>query len=105
MTSETSSEGEVQINGFCTCLVIERPYKGVSLRDKQELACSALKSKYRISCIRIHVLPYPLGGHEASRLSGKDAADADGVLLIRRKGHARFGLTPLGYVDHLVGVR
>lgn len=66
------------------------------LRAKEQIQ----NKLYTYPCIAV-----PLGGHEASRLSGKDAADADGVLLIRRKGHARFGLTPLGYVDHLVGVR
>lgn len=37
------------------------------------------------------------------RLPGKDTGCE--VLLMRRRGYARFGHTPWVYVDHLVGVR
>ena len=39
---------------------------GVSLHDRQELTCSALKSKYRIGCIYIHVLPTHLEAQHAA---------------------------------------
>lgn len=43
----------------------------VSLHDRQELTCSALKSKYRIGCIYIHVLPTHLEAQPCPRLPGR----------------------------------
>lgn len=77
---------------------------GVSLHDRQELTCSALKSKYRIGCIYIHVLPTHLEAQHAALARIRVQALLGRLLRRRREGPVR--PHSLGvYVDHLVGVR
>ena len=67
----------------------------VSLHDRQELTCSALKSKYRIGCIYIHVLPTHLEAQHAA-LAREGVQTLVGETVEGGEERVQFGHTPCG---------